>query len=50
MKKLIALTLSVIFFTVTAGHCDDKLNVAVTHPWLVLLASFIGGPEVNVIP
>ena len=33
-----------------AGYCDDKLNVAVSHPWLALLASFIGGPEVNVIP
>ena len=33
-----------------AGWCDDKLNVAVSHPWLALLASFIGGPEVNVTP
>ena len=33
-----------------AGYCDDKLNVAVSHPWLALLASFIGGPEVNVTP
>ncbi|MBQ7219845.1 MAG: hypothetical protein IJS28_02580 [Synergistaceae bacterium] len=41
---VIALTLS------GAGWCDDKLNVAVSHPWLALLASFIGGPEVNVIP
>ena len=41
---LIALTLS------RAGWCDDKLNVAVSHPWLALLASFIGGPEVNVTP
>lgn len=32
------------------GWCDDKLNIAVSHPWLVLLASFIGGTEVNVIP
>ena len=33
-----------------AGWCDDKLNVAVSHPWLALLSSFIGGPEVNVTP
>ena len=50
MKRLIALTICVIFFAGSAGYCDDKLNVAVTHPWLALLASFIGGPEVNVIP
>ena len=50
MKKLIALIVSVILLTGTAGYCDDKLNVAVTHPWLALLASFVGGPEVNVIP
>ncbi len=50
MKKLIALIICVIFFTGNAGYCDDKLNVAVSHPWLALLASFIGGPEVNVIP
>ena len=50
MKRLISLTICVIFFTGSAGYCDDKLNVAVTHPWLALLASFIGGPEVNVIP
>ena len=49
-KKLIALITGVIVFWSTAGFCDDKLNVAVTHPWLALLASFIGGPEVNVIP
>lgn len=39
-----------MIFTGSAGYCDDKLNVAVTHPWLALLVSFIGGPEVNVIP
>ena len=50
MKKLIAIIVSVILLTGTAGYCDDKLNVAVTHPWLALLASFVGGPEVNVIP
>ena len=50
MKKIIALILCVILFTGSAGFCDDKLNVAVTHPWLALLVSFIGGPEVNVIP
>ena len=33
-----------------AGWCDDNLNVAVCHPWLALLASFIGGPEVSVTP
>ena len=33
-----------------AGYCDDKLNIAACHPWLALLVSFIGGPEVNVIP
>ena len=49
-KKLIALITGVIVFWSTAGFGDDKLNVAVTHPWLALLASFIGGPEVNVIP
>ena len=37
-----------VFFLSSAGWCDDKINVAVSHPWLALLASFIGGSEVNV--
>lgn len=49
-RKLTALILALLFFTEAAGRCNDKLNVAVTHPWLALLASFIGGPEVNVTP
>ncbi|MBQ3455490.1 MAG: hypothetical protein IJG36_03550, partial [Synergistaceae bacterium] len=48
--KIFALITAIIFFMSGAGWCDDNLNVAVTHPWLALLASFIGGPEVNVIP
>ena len=40
----------IVFFLSRAGFCDDKLNVAVCHPWLALLVSFIGGPEVNVTP
>ena len=47
---MIALVLSVIFLTGRAGWCDDNLKVAVCHPWLTLLASFIGGPEVSVTP
>ena len=46
--RLAALILGILLLTTGAGHADDKLNVAVTHPWLALLASFIGGPEVNV--
>lgn len=49
-RKIITVILCVIFLTGRAGFCDDKLNVAVSHPWLALLASFIGGQEVNVIP
>ena len=49
-KRLIALVIGVIIITVRAGWCDDKLNIAVSHPWLALLTSFIGGTEVNVIP
>lgn len=45
-----ALTLGILLLTGGAGFAEDKLNVAVTHPWLALLASFIGGPEVNVTP
>ena len=48
MRKLLAVIL--VLFLSNAGCCDDKLNVAVSHPWLALLVSFIGGPEVNVIP
>lgn len=47
-KFLIAFT--VILLISRAGYCDDKLNIATCHPWLALLVSFIGGPEVNVIP
>ncbi len=44
--KVIALI--ILLFTIRAGHADDRLNVSATHPWLALLASFIGGAEVNV--
>ncbi|MBR4195765.1 MAG: hypothetical protein IKQ95_03525 [Synergistaceae bacterium] len=47
--KFTALILGILLLA-GAGSADDKLNVAVTHPWLALLASFIGGPEVNVTP
>lgn len=40
----------ILLFSCRAGFCDDKINIAVSHPWLALLTSFIGGPEVNVIP
>ena len=50
MKRLVALILGVMIFAGRAGWCDDKLNIAVSHPWLALLASFIGGVEVNVTP
>ena len=50
-SKLAALAvLCAMLLTGRAGYCDDKLNVAVCHPCLALLVSFIGGPEVNVIP
>ncbi|MBR1656979.1 MAG: hypothetical protein IJ697_00745 [Synergistaceae bacterium] len=49
-RKLAVLILGILFLTEGAGFCEDKLDVAVTHPWLALLASFIGGPEVNVTP
>lgn len=49
-RKVIVAVLCAVFLTGRAGWCDDKLNVAVSHPWLALLAGFIGGPEVNVIP
>lgn len=48
--RFTALILGILLLTGGAGYADDKLNVAVTHPWLALLASFIGGPEVNVTP
>ena len=48
--RLEALILGILLLTAGAGYADDKLNVAVSHPWLALLASFIGGPEVNVTP
>lgn len=50
IKKYISLIIVLILVTSRAGYCDDKLNISVTHPWLALLATFIGGPEVNVIP
>lgn len=50
-RKLIPLIIIIILLlTEGTGRCDDKVNVAVTHPWLALLASFIGGAEVNVTP
>lgn len=48
--RIIPAILGIFLLTAGAGFADDKLNVAVSHPWLALLASFIGGPEVNVTP
>ena len=49
IKKLCALIcIGVTLISSRACYCDDKLNISVTHPWLALLATFIGGPEVNV--
>ena len=48
--RFTALILGILLLTGGASFADDKLNVAVTNPWLALLASFIGGPEVNVAP
>ena len=50
MKRLFALVVGVMILAGRAGWCDDKLNIAVSHPWLALLVSFIGGPEVSVTP
>lgn len=48
-RKVFAIIL-LILFSGSAGRADDKLNIAVSHPWLALLTSFLGGAEVNVIP
>ena len=48
--RFTALILGILLLTNGASYADDKLNVAVSHPWLVLLASFIGGPEVDITP
>ena len=48
--RFTALILGILLLTNGASYADDKLNVAVSHPWLALLVSFIGGPEVNVTP
>ena len=49
IKKFALILISVILFS-KAGYCDEKLKISVTHPWLALLASFIGGPEVEIVP
>ncbi|MBQ6969721.1 MAG: hypothetical protein IJP85_05295 [Synergistaceae bacterium] len=49
-NKITALLLGILLLTGSSSHADDKLNISVTHPWLFLLATFIGGPEVNVTP
>lgn len=47
--RFTALILGILLLT-EGAVAEDKLNVAVTNPWLALLVSFIGGPEVNVTP
>ena len=48
LKLKFALIILLIFCRV--GHCEEKLKINITHPWLALLASFIGGSEVEIIP
>ena len=47
-RKFLALIIILLFCG--ASYPDEKLRIAVTHPWLALLASFIGGPEVEITP
>ena len=49
-NKKLKFTLIILLLFCRAGYCDEKLNISVTHPWLALLASFIGGPEVEIVP
>lgn len=52
LTKITAAFLILILFSGAAFSLnrDKKINIAVTDMWLALLASFIGGQEVNVIP
>lgn len=50
IKIFITIIFSVILTFSGAAFCQEKINIAVTDMWLALLASFIGGQEVNVIP
>ena len=47
--KFSALIILCMILISRVSFCDEKLNISVTNPWLALLASFIGGPEVNVL-
>lgn len=49
-KRIAALIFGAVLLAGRTGYCDDKINIAVCHPWLALLASFIGGAEVSVKP
>ena len=51
MARKVAIIILVIFLAGGVSYSsDEKMRIAVTHPWLALLANFIGGSEVEIIP
>lgn len=54
MARKVAIIFMILLFAGGVSYSGEdengKLRIAVTHPWLALLANFIGGPEVEVIP
>ncbi len=50
-RKLLIIFMIILFAGgVSYSVENEKLRIAVTHPWLALLANFIGGAEVEIIP
>ena len=54
MARKVAIIFMILLFAGGVSYSGEgengKLRIAVTHPWLSLLANFICGPEVEVIP
>ena len=48
IKKFLVFLIFLLLANSTAMSAE-KLKIAVTHPWLAILASFIGGAEVEII-
>ena len=51
MRRFVrGICLAALLLSASCAGAAEKLNAVVTHPWLAIIASFLGGPNVVVSP
>lgn len=49
MRRFFALLAAVLLFAASPSLASDRLMIYVTQPWLAITASFIGGPNTEIV-